>query len=176
MTIILRDDQDAASMRALALQTRRIEVRQRMLGIAAIYAGASRATAAEIAGVGRQVLRDWVIRFNAEGPSSLCDSDRKGGGGQVLSIEHKTILKEILDRGRRTAGGARKASLEEMLAEFQRQTGRRLSVRCLSQHIAKASQFNTRETITSRPSAVQANFKRSKPSSSNARMDEDPLA
>ena len=158
MTIILRDDHDAASLRALARQTERGEVRQRMLGIAAIYEGASRAAAAGIAGVGRQILRDWVIRFNAEGPSGLYDGEDKGGGGATLSVEHRAVLEEILDHGLRTAGGARKASLEEMLAEFERRAGRTLSIRCFSQHIARMSEGKARVTMTNRPPAMQAHL------------------
>ena len=158
MTITLRDDHDAASMQALARQTTRGEVRQRMLGIAAIYEGASRSTAADIAGIGRQVLRDWVIRFNAEGPLGLYDGDRRGGGGETLSPEHRAVLEDILDRGLRTAGGARKASLEEMLAELKTRTGRTLSVRCLSQHIARVSQGEARGPVGSRHAETQVHF------------------
>ena len=33
--------------------------------------GASRADAAEIGGVTRQIVRDWVVRFNEGGPEAL---------------------------------------------------------------------------------------------------------
>lgn len=37
---------------------------RRLLALAAIYDGASRAEAAKIGGVARQIIRDWVLRFN----------------------------------------------------------------------------------------------------------------
>ncbi|MBL4557737.1 MAG: helix-turn-helix domain-containing protein, partial [Rhodobacteraceae bacterium] len=44
---------------------------RRLLALAVIYDGGSRGEAAETGGVGRQILRDWVERFNAEGPAGL---------------------------------------------------------------------------------------------------------
>jgi transposase len=40
----------------------------RLLSLAAVYEGRSRAEAASIGGMDRQTLRDWVLRFNADGP------------------------------------------------------------------------------------------------------------
>jgi hypothetical protein len=44
---------------------------RRLLALAAIYDGATRTEAAKIGGVGLQIIRDWVLRFNARGPG--CD-------------------------------------------------------------------------------------------------------
>jgi len=44
---------------------------RRLLAIAAVLNGSSREEAGEIGGKDRQTLRDWVIRFNEEGPDSL---------------------------------------------------------------------------------------------------------
>ena len=41
---------------------------RRLLALAAIYDGAMRTEAAEIGGVGLQIIRDWVIWFNAHRP------------------------------------------------------------------------------------------------------------
>jgi len=38
------------------------------LALAAIYDGATRTEAAKIGGIGLQIIRDWVLRFNARGP------------------------------------------------------------------------------------------------------------
>lgn len=40
------------------------------LALAEIYDGESRTTAARIGGVGLQIVRDWVVRFNARGPDA----------------------------------------------------------------------------------------------------------
>ena len=44
-----------------------------MLALAAIYDGATRTEAAKIGGVGLQVIRDWVLKFNAHGRDGLID-------------------------------------------------------------------------------------------------------
>jgi transposase len=40
------------------------------LALAAIYDGATRNEAAKIGGVGLQIIRDWVLRFNDRGPDA----------------------------------------------------------------------------------------------------------
>ena len=45
---------------------------------AAIHDGASRSEAARIGAVTLQIVRDWVLRFNAHGPDGL--KDRKAPG------------------------------------------------------------------------------------------------
>ena len=40
---------------------------RRLLALAAIYDGATRTEAAKIGGVGLQIIRDWVLRFNERG-------------------------------------------------------------------------------------------------------------
>ncbi len=76
----LRCDFDALSLRALAKRCRDAKQTRRLLSIAGIYAGMSRYEAAKIGGMDRQILRDWVLRFNAEGPEGL--SDRKAPGAK----------------------------------------------------------------------------------------------
>lgn len=46
--------------------------------LAEIYDGGSRSAAARIGGVGLQIVRDWVTRFNARGPDGLRDGKVPG--------------------------------------------------------------------------------------------------
>ena len=133
----LRDDYDGATLRALARQVRRAEVRNRLLGIAAAYDGVTRTAAAEIAGIGRQVLRDWIIRFNAEGPSGLYSIGFRGGDSEKLSEEHKAVLHGIIQRAELLGTAAPRPSHAVMIEEFGARTGRPLAVRSLSKHIAE---------------------------------------
>jgi transposase len=48
------------------------------LALAAIYDGATRSEAAKIGGVTLQIIRDWVLRFNAFGPDGLVDRKAPG--------------------------------------------------------------------------------------------------
>jgi hypothetical protein len=64
----LRGDFDAGALRAAAKHSKDGPQARRLLALAAIYDGATRHTeAAKIGGVGLQVVRDWVLKFNARG-------------------------------------------------------------------------------------------------------------
>jgi transposase len=67
----VRGDYDAARLRELAKRSQDAGQTRRLLALAAIYDGGSRTEAATIGGVGLQTVRDWVLAFNAEGPSGL---------------------------------------------------------------------------------------------------------
>src|SRR5262249_42479064 len=51
---------------------------RRLLAIAAVLDGASREEAARIGGMDRQPPRDWVIRFNEQGPDGLINIPSPG--------------------------------------------------------------------------------------------------
>ena len=76
--IPLREDFDASSLRSLAKKTRDANQSRRLLAIAEIYDGGSRGDAARIGGVGLQIVRDWVLRFNAQGPDGLVNGKAPG--------------------------------------------------------------------------------------------------
>ena len=74
----IRDDIPAAALRRSARQEGDGRVACRLLGRAHVVDGMSRERAARQAGMDRQTLRDWVIRFNAEGVEGLRDRRRSG--------------------------------------------------------------------------------------------------
>jgi len=69
----LRTDFDAAMVRRAAATTEDPDLVRRLLAVAAVYDGMSRRQAAAVGGMDRQTLRDWVHRFNAEGPAGLVE-------------------------------------------------------------------------------------------------------
>ena len=81
MTVAVRTDQGAAEVRALAKAAMTPEQTRRLLAIALILEGASRAEAARSTGMDRQTLRDWVHRFNAAGPAVWSTARRRAGNG-----------------------------------------------------------------------------------------------
>jgi len=84
----LRGDYDAGALRAAAKRTKDGPQARRLLAIAAIYDGATRTEAAKIGGVGLQVIRDWVLKFNAHGPDGLIDRKAPGQPPR-LNDEHR---------------------------------------------------------------------------------------
>jgi transposase len=70
MPIPLRLDLDAQMVRAAARRLKDGPQARRLLALAAIYDGATRSEAAKIGGVTAQIVRDWVVKFNALGPTA----------------------------------------------------------------------------------------------------------
>ena len=76
--IPLRPDHDAARLRRIARESEDADQVRRLLALAVIYDGGSRTEAAEVGGVTLQMVRDWVLRFNAQGPDGLIDRKAPG--------------------------------------------------------------------------------------------------
>ena len=74
MTVaVTRKEPGAAELRREAKRCRDAKAARRMLALALVLEGRSRAEAARAAGMDRQTLRDWVHRYNAVyGRSPLC--------------------------------------------------------------------------------------------------------
>lgn len=94
----LRDDFDAAALRRLARNTKSANQGRRLLALAEIYDGGSRTAAARIGGVGLQIVRDWVVRFNARGPDGLLDG-KAPGKPALLDAAQRLALAEIVESG-----------------------------------------------------------------------------
>src|SRR5215212_2709258 len=93
----LREDYGARELRALARASQDAHQTRRLLALAATYEGASRG-AAEIGGVQRQTVRDWVAAFNVHGPSGLIDG-KAPGQRPLLNPEQRQVLKRIVEAG-----------------------------------------------------------------------------
>jgi transposase len=74
----LRSDFDGARLRRLARQTRDANQARRLLALASICDGGSRADAARLGSVTVQIVRDWVVRFNTRGPDGLINGKAPG--------------------------------------------------------------------------------------------------
>jgi transposase len=68
------------------------------LALAEIYDGGSRTAAARIGGVGLQIVRDWVVRFNDRGPDGLLDGKAPGPRSR-LNDDQRRALVEAVERG-----------------------------------------------------------------------------
>ena len=68
------------------------------MALAAIYDGATRTEAARIGGVTVQIVRDWVVKFNAHGPDGLIDR-KPPGRPSKLTDAHRAALVARVDAG-----------------------------------------------------------------------------
>ncbi len=96
--VALREDFDGPCLRGLAKASKDAGQSRRLLALAEIYDGGRRKDAARIGDVGLQVIRDWVLRFNAKGPAGLIDG-KATGKPPKLSDEQRQALARIVDSG-----------------------------------------------------------------------------
>jgi transposase len=95
---ITRTDLTSDELRARALKISDAAVVRRLLAMALLLEGHSRAAAAGMNAMTRQTLRDWVHRYNEEGVSGL--RSRTGPGRTpVLTDAQMEELKEIMIKG-----------------------------------------------------------------------------
>jgi transposase len=96
--IAVRTDYTAGEVRQVARQAKDVAQARRLLAIAAVLDGASRTEAAKIGGMDRQTLRDWVIRFNDQGPDGLINIPSPGVPPK-LDAAHRALLARIVEEG-----------------------------------------------------------------------------
>jgi len=93
--VSLRGDFKASALRALARKTKDGPQARRLLALAAIYDGATRTEAARIGGVTLQIIRDWVMRFNARGAVGLLDGKSPGQPSRLNDVQRQAIVRMI---------------------------------------------------------------------------------
>ncbi|BCH68221.1 MULTISPECIES: helix-turn-helix domain-containing protein [Rhizobium/Agrobacterium group] len=94
----IRRDYTAEDLRQLARKSRDTDWSRRLLALSVIYEGGSRSQAASMGGVGLQIVRDWVERFNQHGPDGL--KTRKAKGREpLLNDKQRKALIEIVEKG-----------------------------------------------------------------------------
>lgn len=94
----LRADYNGAQLRGLARGSRDANQTRRLLALAVIYEGGRRSDAAAFGGVGLQIVRDWVLRFNAEGPDGLIDRKAPGPRSKLTEAQRRALC-EIVESG-----------------------------------------------------------------------------
>jgi transposase len=99
MTIAVRRmDLSVAELRRRARFSDDADQARRILAIALVLEGASRQMAASAAGAQRQTLRDWVIRYNAEGLDGLQDRHKPGRRPRLNEAQLQD-LDQVVEQG-----------------------------------------------------------------------------
>jgi len=97
-TLKIRKDRTPTVLRKLAKNEPDARISRRLLAIANALSGMSRAEAACSAGMDRQTLRDWVIRYNKHGIAGLSDN-WNGGRPPMLTVDEQAELLAIVMAG-----------------------------------------------------------------------------
>src|SRR5271168_468519 len=96
--MITRMELSGAELRRVASREKDVQVVRRLLALALMLEGHSRAAAASLSGMERQTLRDWAHRYNAAGLAGL--SSRVGSGpARLLSAAQMEAFKELVING-----------------------------------------------------------------------------
>ena len=163
----LRDDYSASDLRRLAARSRQANAARRLLALAAIRDGASRTDAARVGGMDRQTLRDWVHRFNAEGPDGLRDYQHPGPACRLngaQQAELKALVEAGPDRQRDGVVRWRRIDLQRVIRE-------RFGVIYHERHVSTLlkrlgfSHVNARPRHPGQDPAVMEAFKKTSPTS-----------
>jgi transposase len=90
--LAIREDIGSEELRRRARRARDGRVSARLIAIANALEGMDRASAARLAGMDRQTLRDWVHRYNAHGIAGLCNRPAPGrrpklSDGQMAALK-----------------------------------------------------------------------------------------
>jgi transposase len=101
----IRSDLSPGELRQHAKREKDPRVARRMLAIANALDGMSREASAKLAGMDRQALRDWVIRYNEAGLQGL--SDRWGAGRPPAIEEGELAVVKSIILAASSAGGDR---------------------------------------------------------------------
>jgi transposase len=96
--IPLREDFNGDQLRGLARRSVDSDQTRRLLSLATIYEGGRRQDAAKVGGVTLQIIRDWVMRFNADGADGLLHR-WSSGPKRKLTDTHRQALVEIVECG-----------------------------------------------------------------------------
>lgn len=94
---IARKEFSECELRALAAETDDGAVVRRLLAIALILEGYSRAEAARLNGMDRQTLRDWVHRYNDEGVDGLRSRVVPGRPGALNETQLAELRAMVLE-------------------------------------------------------------------------------
>jgi transposase len=100
MTVMItRLDQDASDMRVAAARSADAKVARRLLALALVLEGHSRAEAAQSCGMDRQTLRDWVHRYNEHGIAGLSNQPHAGGSTPKFMPQEKQEVARWVRQG-----------------------------------------------------------------------------
>ena len=124
----IRRDLSAAELRQHAKREKNPRVARRMLAIANALDGVSRALSARLAGMDRQALRDWVIRYNEAGLDGLHDRWGPGRPPAVPDGELAAVKAQILSAAAEAGVGQPAYRIVDVSRLIEERTGVRLSI------------------------------------------------
>ena len=122
----IRKDRTPAALRKLAKATADARIARRILAVANALDGMSREDAARAAGMDRQTLRDWVLRYNAHGIDGLADRWNGGRPPTFTADEQAEIVSIVLAGSDPETTGISAYTLEDLAHICKTRFGKRM--------------------------------------------------
>ena len=162
---ITRLEHSATALRELAARTQDGAVVRRLLAIALVLDGHSREAAARLNGMDRQVLRDWVHRYNADG---VAGSHSRWGPGRPPAL-NESQMEELRSLVLEGPDLARNGVVRWRCADLRTEIAARWSVTVSEGTVGKLlhrlgmTRLQPRPHHPKKDAAVQETFKKTSP-------------
>jgi transposase len=162
---VTRQEHTAAELRALSAGCADGAQVRRILALAMVLEGRARTEAAELNGMDRQTLRDWVHRYNESGIAGL-KSRTSPGREPYLTVEQKAELRELVVKG---PDPATHKVVRWRCVDLQAEVARRWSVEVHESTIGKwldelgLTRLQPRPVHPKKDAAAEAAFKKTLP-------------
>jgi transposase len=179
MTIaITRHELGACELRREARRCRDAAASRRMLALALVLEGSSRAEAARHAGMDRQTLRDWVHRYNAEGLAGLRDRPRSGRRPRLTAGQEAELVTAVERGPDPDRDGVVRWRRVDLRALIEARFGVRLHERSVGKVPRRLglARLSVRPRHPKADEAAQAAFKKASPRWSAGRFPSAPAA
>ena len=162
-SLSIRRDRTPAVLRKLAKSESDARIARRILAVANALDGMSREAAARSAGMDRQTLRDWVLRYNEYGLDGLADRPRDGRPPVLDANEKAELLSIVLDGSDPEASGISAFTRDDLVAICVDRFGKRLHATSMGRILRDLglSRQKSRPSHPQKDLAAQAAFKKS---------------
>jgi transposase len=159
----IRRDRTPAVLRKLAKSELDARVARRLLAIGNALCGMSRQAAALSAGMDRQTLRDWVIRYNEHGLDGLCDRWGDGRPPKLDAEEKAELLRIVLAGPAPETSGLSAFTREDLVRICEARFDKRLHATSMGRLLRDLglSRQKARPSHPEKDPAAQAAFKKS---------------
>jgi len=165
MTVALeiRRDRTPAALRKQAKGESDTRVARRLLAIANALDGMSRDEAARSAGMDRQTLRDWVLRYNEHGLDGLADQPREGRPPKLELHEKAELIEIVLAGTDPETSGISAFTRDDLVAICEERFGKRVASTTVGRILRSLglSRQKARPSHPKKDPVAQAAFKKS---------------
>lgn len=161
--LAIRRDRTPAVLRKQAKSESDTRIARRMLAIANALDGMSRDEAACAAGMDRQTLRDWVLRYNQYGLDGLADQPRGGRPPKLEPYEKAEILEIVIAGPDPETSGISAFTRDDLVRICEERFGKRVASTTMGRILRTLglSRQKARPSHPKRDAAAQAAFKKS---------------